>query len=229
MKVLSHYRLAGYVVLTLLAAVIVLLVAVLPAEFGKDPTGLGHYLGLSQLATHKKPLMIDSSLSHSPVTVTETEFGERIVTINALSDVDIANLQFDSGDILQMSDDVVRHYTSQYKTEKHRFTLGWNEKMEFKALLSKGQVLIYAWSSSDDIYTDFHGHPEDGSAQQALYPDNFFVRYSQSEGSQDAGSIVAPLDGEHGWFWQNISESPVTIELTLSGYYSELRLIELSQ
>lgn len=229
MKILSNYRLAGYIALALFASVMVLLIAVLPAEFGKDPTGLGHYFGLTALATQKKPLTVDPSPIKNNVTVKETEFGERIVTVNAISDVDLASLQFDSGDILQMSKNVVKHHTTGYKTDKRSFTLGWNEKMEFKTLLQQGQVLVYSWTSSGEIYTDFHGHPEDGSAQQALYPENFFVRYSESEGTQGAGSIVAPLDGEHGWYWQNISEAPVTIELTLSGYYSDLRLIELSQ
>lgn len=229
MKTFSSYRLASYIALALFAAVMVLVIAVFPAEFGKDPTGLGHYFGLTKLATQKAPLTIDSSTPGESVIVTETEFGERIITVNAVGDVDLATLQFDNGDTLQMSDQVIKHHETGYRTDKRSFTLGWNEKMEFKAILRKDQVLLYSWIASDNIYTDFHGHPEDGSAQQALYPENFSVRYSESEGSQDAGSIVAGLDGEHGWYWQNISETPVTIELYLSGYYSDLKLIELSQ
>ena len=34
--------------------------------------------------------------------------------------------------------------------------------------------------------------------------------------------VVAPFSGEHGWYWLNISEKPVTIKLTVTGYYDKM-------
>ena len=33
---------------------------------------------------------------------------------------------------------------------------------------------------------------------------------------------MAPFEGEHGWFYLNISEQPVTIQLSVNGYYEKL-------
>jgi hypothetical protein len=38
----------------------------------------------------------------------------------------------------------------------------------------------------------------------------------------DNGSLVAPFAGEHGWFWLNVSDTPVTITLTVTGYQDKL-------
>ena len=66
------------------------------------------------------------------------------------------------------------------------------------------------------MYTDFHGHePSAGEA---------FVRYEeQQSGNEGHGSLVAPFSGEHGWFWLNISEQPVTIKLEFAGYHRQMK------
>jgi hypothetical protein len=62
-----------------------------------------------------------------------------------------------------------------------------------------------------------HGH--DPAAGQ-----EFFVRYREDqEGATEAtGSLVAPFAGEHGWYWLNIHDGPVTIELTVTGFYDDI-------
>jgi hypothetical protein len=42
-------------------------------------------------------------------------------------------------------------------------------------------------------------------------------------GGEGYGSLVAPFSGEHGWYWVNVSDQPVTITLFLKGYYSEIK------
>ncbi len=58
-----------------------------------------------------------------------------------------------------------------------------------------------------------HGH-DPGAGQ------DFFVRYREDqEGTTEAtGSLVAPFDGEHGWYWLNLHDGPVTITLTVTGF-----------
>jgi hypothetical protein len=34
---------------------------------------------------------------------------------------------------------------------------------------------------------------------------------------------VAPFTGEHGWYWLNVSEGPITIKLTVTGYFTQLK------
>ena len=39
----------------------------------------------------------------------------------------------------------------------------------------------------------------------------------------DSGSLVAPFSGEHGWYWLNVSSTPVTITLALTGYFDDIK------
>ncbi len=84
-------------------------------------------------------------------------------------------------------------------------------------MLDAAQVIVYSWKAEGgQVYTDFHGHePNAGEA---------FVRYEEQQtGAEGHGSLVAPFAGEHGWFWLNISEQPVTITLQLTGYQREMK------
>ena len=49
------------------------------------------------------------------------------------------------------------------------------------------------------------------------------MRYEEADGINGRnGSLVAPFKGEHGWYWLNVSEKPVTITLTVTGYHDKL-------
>ncbi len=78
--------------------------------------------------------------------------------------------------------------------------------------------MVYSWQVEGDgkVYVDFHGHdPAKG--------DNFWVRYEEADGiSGRSGSLVAPFAGEHGWYWLNVGEEPITIKLTVTGYQEKL-------
>ena len=103
------------------------------------------------------------------------------------------------------------------RTEQISVTLEPGQETEIKAILDAAQVIVYSWhAEGGEVYTDFHGHePDAGSA---------FVRYEeQQSGTEGHGSLVAPFAGEHGWFWLNISEKPVTIKLQFTGYHRDVK------
>ncbi len=114
----------------------------------------------------------------------------------------------------------IRQHDQPYRQETIEIELGLDESVEYKAIMEQGEVLLYHWQASGDVYFDFHAHQEAGD------PD-FFTRYTAGEGQQDKGSIVALYQGQHGWFWLNISDGPVKVSLTVAGYYSELIEIDL--
>ena len=84
-------------------------------------------------------------------------------------------------------------------------------------VLSEGKMILYDWSvDRGDIYSDFHGHDPTISS-------DFWVRYREhQEGSSGSGSLVAPFGGEHGWYWLNYNEYPVTVTLTFTGYFDDV-------
>ena len=106
------------------------------------------------------------------------------------------------------------------KTEILEIALDLDATVEYKALMQQGDSISFRWSTDGEAYYDFHAHDE-------AFGDEFFTRYAEGEGSSSAGSIVAAYDGQHGWFWLNISYAPITITLEVMGFYDEIIEIDL--
>ncbi len=108
-----------------------------------------------------------------------------------------------------------------FTSETITIELGVDGAVEYKALMNQGDALVYEWNALEgDVYYDFHAHPPDAD------PD-FFTRYREGEGQTDQGAILAPYDGQHGWYWLNLSDAPVTVQLRLAGFYDEVVEIPL--
>ena len=54
------------------------------------------------------------------------------------------------------------------------------------------------------------------------YPDRYYIRYAESEEPEQTGSLVDPFEGNHGWYWLNVDEEPITIQLEVHGYYNSI-------
>jgi hypothetical protein len=193
----SAKRLVLGMIAALVAALIVLVVAILPAEYGIDPTRIGRALGLTAINAPTRTLQIQDVVggNESYRTVALPEPGQPIPLPNpAVSQIKKVDAQ----------------------TRTMTVALKEDQETEIKAILGTSQVILYSWQADGDVYTDFHGHePDSGSA---------FVRYEEQQSGQSGrGSLVAPFAGEHGWFWLNIAGKPVTITLTVSGYFDDIK------
>jgi hypothetical protein len=89
---------------------------------------------------------------------------------------------------------------------------------EVKTVLRDGKMIVYDWRvDRGELYSDFHGHnPEFG--------EDFWVRYREDQqgAASGSGSLVAPFAGEHGWYWVNINDHPVTVTLTVTGFFDDI-------
>ena len=103
------------------------------------------------------------------------------------------------------------------ETRTMTITLPPEGETEIKTVLAENKVIVYTWQTDrGTIYCDLHGH------DPAAGPE-FFVRYREDqEGSNVSGSLVAPFGGEHGWYWLNYNDFPVTITLTVTGYFTDI-------
>jgi hypothetical protein len=186
--------------IAMLLAAVVLVCAVLPVEYGLDPTGVGQRLGLTQM--HAAPGK-------------KIDLGE-----TAKTSVDFNTAQPPAvGEPLPLPNPAVHQaQTAPAKSETLTVTLPVDGEIEIKAVLAKDKVMLYSWQvDRGQVYVDFHGHDPQWQDQQA------FVRYQEKDGITNAsGSLVAPFTGEHGWYWLNTSEFPVVITLTVNGYYDKL-------
>jgi hypothetical protein len=194
----SGRKLVVSVVVAILAAAVVLVTVILPAEYNIDPTRLGAALGLTALNAPAKTVQVTDVVGGNEKyrDVPVPDFGEPVPLPNPA---------------------VFQKKSSTSRSDALTITLQPGQQTEIKALLKTAQVVTFSWSAEGGtVYTDFHGH-EPGAG------DDFWVRYEeQQSGTGGNGSLVAPFDGEHGWYWLSLSEQPVTIKLAVNGYHEKI-------
>jgi len=187
-------------VIALVAAAVVTVLFVLPAEFGVDPTGVGSKLGLMEVED------LDGSPEEAPARIVDGAFPE-IPT------------DFDYYEPQVLADPFSRIRESAFRSDTLTIELDVVEEVEYKARMKQGDALVYSWRVDDGlVYTDFHADP----GEDERYPEHYWIRYDEGEMDGAAGSLVAPFDGNHGWYWLNIEEEPVTITLQVHGFYDSI-------
>jgi hypothetical protein len=108
----------------------------------------------------------------------------------------------------------IRLHDIGYKSETINIKLEKGDRLEYTAIMETGEVLLFDWESDGDVHFDFFASlREDDSG--------YWTLYSEGDGRKEKGSIVAPYLGQHGWYWKNIDEKPVTIKLNVAGYYDK--------
>jgi hypothetical protein len=198
----SASRLLKSVLAALVIAALVLVIVVLPAEYAIDPTGIGSRLGLTQM--HQG--------GGKAIELKDTLGGNE----------NVGKVQVpDAGEPLPLPNPAVYQGAKVApKSQTVTITLPVGGETEVKAVLGTNKVMLYSWKTDKGpVYVDFHGHSPDWTNKQA------FVRYLEAKDgiAEDSGSLVAPFSGEHGWYWLNIADEPVTITLQVSGYYDEIK------
>lgn len=181
------------------AAIIILLLVVLPAEYGIDPTGIGSATGLTEL--------------NAGPTVT-IEITDIIGGNEVMREVEIPGF----GQPTPLPNPAVfQDQENPPETRTLEVMIPAEAETEVKLVMTGGKVVTYSWSvDRGDIYVDFHGH-------DISFGPDFFVRYKeQQEGTGNNGSLTAPFDGEHGWYWLNYNEYDVVVTLTVTGYFDEV-------
>ena len=112
-----------------------------------------------------------------------------------------------------------RHSDKQFTHERLTVSLPLDGGVEYKAVMDEGDSIVYRWKVSEgQVYFDFHGHPNSAETK-------FFNRYREGESDTGSGSIVAAFKGHHGWFWLNISDHPIVIELEVAGFYDRIERV----
>lgn len=186
--------------ITIIGAAVLLVLVVLPAEYGIDPTGFGALTGLDSLAGEATETIVITDNIGGNESLREVEipmFGEPTPLPNP---------------------EVFQSQAAPAQSFSMNIELQPFEQTEIKTVLEEGKVILYSWEVVGEgiVYIDFHGH-------DVSFGPDFFVRYEeQQEGRSSNGSLTAPFSGEHGWFWLNISETPVTIRLDVTGYYDDV-------
>ena len=185
-------------------AAVLLVTVILPAEYGIDPTGAGRALGLARLH--------GAAGGKGGIVLADTIGGNEKLDATTI----VA-----AGEPLPLPNPAVHQPAATAPaTRVVTVHLPVGGETEVKAVMRANQVLLYSWhTDGDPVYVDFHGHSPDWANKEA------FVRYLESKDGlkEEHGSLVAPFAGEHGWYWVNLTDHPLTITLTVSGYFDDIR------
>ena len=231
-------RLIRSTILAILSAIAILVVLVLPAEYGVDPTGLGRTLGLTQIGELKVQLAREAEQDRQTAAVTGTSPLEVTTPVEAERPDAVAQKEPRVTTSDDQPDDiaaVIETRTPQPAPEvavepaetapvaaepvsewrdEITITLSPGQGIEYKLVMNAEAEAEYHWTANGSVLNfDTHG---DGGGNS--------VSYEKGRGvAEDEGVIKAAFDGNHGWFWRNRTDSDVVLTLRTKGNYSELK------
>jgi hypothetical protein len=188
-------------------AVALLLVAVLPAEYGIDPTGVGRVLGLARMGEIKSTLEKEAHGRQPPCAPAPAATDAPPPGAPPPDAPPSAAAPAPAAPVVAPADT---------KTDVTRVTLAPGEGKEVKLKMRAGGRVAFSWSTdSGAVNYDLHSdHPTKRS----------YHGYDKGLGASNReGTLVAAFDGLHGWFWRNRTDAPVTITLETDGQYEEVK------
>lgn len=104
--------------------------------------------------------------------------------------------------------------TSQSRTDTLTVTLAPSESTEIKITMIKDTKVEFQWTSTPDAaFFDLHGDSKEI---------NYHI-YEKGTDSTKQGTLTAAFTGNHGWYWKNRSNNPISITLTATGAYSAIK------
>lgn len=182
---------------SIIAAVMALFIGFavyLPAEYGRDPTGIGSVLGLTEMGEIKQQLAKEAAedeLKHNAdqsYNLLDNLFGLIVSPAHAQS-------------------------SGEWRNEAI-FTLEPGETHELKLTMKEGDVAEYKMVvEGGRVNFDLHAHGDGKS-----------TTYEKGRGSTGSeGQLTAEFDGDHGWFWRNRDKTALTVNLRVRGTYSEFK------
>ena len=192
-------------IVALVVAVILLVTAVLPAEYGIDPLGTGKALRLMDLAK------ADAAKTPAPAASGKKE--DALPTI-----VPVLEPATDGGAPRLKGTFIPQ--TRVYKMDSREITLKAGEGVEVKYNMKKGAGLVYSWSAPSKLLFEFHGEPnvKPAGKEGTDYYETYDID-NQVGQDQGHGTFIAPSSGIHGWFWENKTTAAVTLKVISAGFY----------
>lgn len=181
-------------IIALLVAVAILVTVVLPAEYGRDITGIGRVLGLTEMGEIKMVLAEEAAANAEALASADS-----IVAASEASK---------SGTAAALA--------ARTRADTNVLTLPAGKGVELKLSMSGDARADYSWTATGPVNFDMHG-------DSANAPSGWFVSYKKGTSVRtDAGELVAGFPGSHGWFWRNRGTAPVEIRLITAGEYREV-------
>ena len=191
----SSKQLLRSTILAAIAALVLLVAVVLPAEYGIDPTGVGRVLRMTEMGGIKQQLAAEAAADAAATSAAQSP-----ATAMPVANVAPAPTQ-PTAPKMEWRDETP-------------FTLTPGEGTEIKLKMTEGAKAQYAWVvEGGEVNFDTHGDAPGKS-----------ISYEKGRGvSSDNGVLEAAFTGNHGWFWRNRGKSNVTVILRTRGDYTDIQ------
>jgi len=202
--VLEKNKIIKATIIALIVGALLLVVAVLPAEYGIDPTGAGKVLGFSKLYVPENNETIGlntvASTSSLPLIKLDKAGSGPNVTRPLEADYPASEVQLSS------------------REDETEVVVPAGKGIEFKINMLKYGTMKYEWTTANReiLYFDFHGEVK----QETEVKDVYFESYTIANSNNMVGTFLAPYEGKHGWFFRNIGNSDVVVKFRLKGQYA---------
>lgn len=210
----STGKLIRSTLLAAVAATVLLVTVVLPAEYAIDPTGAGRLLGLTDMGEIKQQLAEEAELDRANTAVAPQPEAPAATTPEPEAQEIIAATSAEPTDTAPTAAETEAPEPAATWRDEVQFTLTPGEGTEYKLTMEEGAVARFAWESEGGpINFDTHG---DGGGNA--------ISYEKGRGvPEDEGDLEAAFTGNHGWFFRNRNDNAVTVVLRLDGDYGELK------
>jgi hypothetical protein len=194
----TNKRLIRSTIIAVVSAAVILVTVVLPSEYGIDPTGIGSITGLKRMGEIKttlaEELEADQAVSMDSKNKTDPPRDDSITELASEPN----GLQSDETN----------------RTDTMTVTLAAGKSTEVKLMMMMGSTVEFSWlSNSEAAFFDLHADSDEV---------NYHI-YEKGTDSSRQGVLVAAFDGNHGWYWKNRTSTPITITLTTTGEYLDIK------
>lgn len=112
-----------------------------------------------------------------------------------------------------------QEYDIPYRADEISISVPAFGDLEYKLSMREGDVAVYTWDAGDlakpeFLTSEFHGH----NTPTPERPGDLMF-YRKAQGAEESGMLVAPFDGDHGWYFLNGSDQEIVVTLKVSGFY----------
>jgi hypothetical protein len=204
----SARRLLRSTLIAAAVAIALLVMVVLPAEYGVDPTGVGRALGLREMGEIKMQIAREEAGHTADEVASATPTAEASAAAPAIPPTDAPAAAASSIQPQAPS-------AAPAKSDVTEIVLRPNEGKEIKLVMRKDARVNYSWATNQGV-VNYDTHAD--------APGIKYHGYGKGTGKpSDEGVLVAAFDGAHGWFWRNRSSDTVMVTLRITGDYQELK------
>jgi hypothetical protein len=228
------------------AALAILTLFWLPAEYGVDPTGVGGLMGLTEMGEIKQQLAGEAA-AQDAAAASSAGLGMAVVPGDMLArleriDAQLAQIAAVIGaDVLTAAPapEITAPAGPAPATEPASAQAGaaepaaaaaiagapaWRDELVFSLAPAEAKEIKLVMAAGD--VATFEWVSEGGGVNYTQHGDDGGANEVRFEDGRAApgqdGTMTAPFAGKHGWFWRNRGAAPVTVTLRVGGAYAEM-------